>query len=124
MKVAIISIRSVKLNTTEPLLNDSDVDGGQSAASAITTTTEDTIITDPVFVQVFEAPEPDPLSDESFRVVVAQLMVETPGLLISLLTEAGGPEVSPILAYMMDKSTVDIPPPPPPPQLLPLIQVP
>ena len=51
-------------------------------------------------------------------------MVETPGLLISLLTEAGGPEVSPILAYMMDKSTVDIPPPPPPPQLLPLIQVP
>ena len=72
MKVATINTRSVNIHTTEPLLPDTDGDGGERAdASTTTTTTGDTTVTDPVSVQVFEAPAPDPLYDEAFRVVVA-----------------------------------------------------
>ena len=71
MKVATINIRSVKLHTPEPLPPATNSDGGERAAAATTTTTGDTTITDPVSVQVFEAPSPDPLIDEAFRVVVA-----------------------------------------------------
>ena len=73
--------------------------------------------------QVFEAPAPDPLNDESFRVVVAQTMAETPGRLISPLTEADGLLVGGVLAHVMDSSTVDMPPPPPLPRSLPLPQI-
>ena len=71
MKVATTNIRSVKLYTTEPPRPSTGGDGGERAAAATTTTTGDTTVTDPVSVQVFEAPAPDPLNDEAFRVVVA-----------------------------------------------------
>ena len=48
MKVATINIRSVKLHTPGPLCPDTDGDGGERAASATTTTTGDTTITDPI----------------------------------------------------------------------------
>ena len=63
-----IKIRSFKLHTPEPLLPDTDVDGSERAATATMTTTGDTIIIDPVYVQVFDVPAPDYLDDESFRV--------------------------------------------------------
>ena len=76
MKVATINIRIFK----EPLRPATDGDGGGRAAAATTTTTcaGDTTITDPVSVQVFEAPAPENLNDEAFRVVVAQPMAKTP----------------------------------------------
>ena len=70
MKIATINIRSVNTHTPEPLIPDTDVCGGERAAAATTTTTGDTTITYPVFAQFFEAPAPDPLDDEAFRVVV------------------------------------------------------
>ena len=76
------------------------------AASVTTTTTGDTTITDPVSVQVFEVPAPDPLNDEAFRVVVAQPMAKTPGQLLSPLIEAGGLVVGAVLSHVMDASTV------------------
>ena len=72
MKVATINIRSVKLHTLEPTHPSAGCDGGERASSVTTATTVDTTVTDPVSVQVFEAPAPDPLNDESFRVVAPQ----------------------------------------------------
>ena len=71
MKVATINTRSFKLHTPEPRLPSNGGDGGERATDDTTTTTGDIIITDPFSVQVFEAPAPDPLNDEAFRVVVA-----------------------------------------------------
>ena len=51
-----IKIRSVKLHTPEPLRPDTDGDGGDRTTDVTTTTTGYTTITDPVSVQVFEAP--------------------------------------------------------------------
>ena len=85
MKVATINIRSIKLHTPEPLRPATDVYGGESDTSATMNHTEDTNITDPVSDQFFEAPEPDSLNDESFRVMVAQPLAETPGRLLSPL---------------------------------------
>ena len=119
MKVATINTRSVKLHTPEPLRPSTGGDGGERSAAATTTTTEDTTITDPVSVQVFEAPAPDPLNDEVFRVMVAHRMAETPGHPLFPLTEAGGLVVGVVLAHVMDASTLDIPPSPPLPRLLP-----
>ena len=50
-------------------------------------------------------------------------MAETPGRLLSPLTEAGGSVVGGILAHVMDASTVEMPPTPPLPRLLPLPQI-
>ena len=75
--------------------------------------TGDTTVTDPVSVRFFEAPAPDPLNNETFRVVVAQPMSETPGRPLSPFTEAGGSVVGGALAHVMDASTLDMPPPPP-----------
>ena len=113
MKVATINIRSVNTHTTEPPCPYTGGDGGERDAAATTITTGDTIVTDPVSVQVFEAPPPEPLNDEAFRVVVAQPMSETPGRSLSPLSEAGGLLVGDVLSHVMDESTVDIPPPPP-----------
>ena len=123
MKVAAINIRSVKLHTPEPPRPSTSGDGGERDDAATTTTTGDTTVTDPVSVQVFEAPAPDPLDDEAFRVVVALPMAETPGWPLSPLTEACGLVVGGILAHVMDASTVEMPPPPPLPRLLPLPQI-
>ena len=92
------------------------------AAAATTTTTGDTTVTDPVYVQVSEEPAPDPLNDEAFRVVVAQPMPEMPVQSLSPLIESGGLVVRGILSHVMDASTVEMPPPPQLPRLLPLPQ--
>ena len=73
-KVDTINIRSVELHTVEPLCPDTNGGGGDRASATTTTTTGETTITDPVLIQFFEAPAPDPLDDEAFRVVVAQPM--------------------------------------------------
>ena len=88
MKVATINIRSVKIDTPEPLCNATDGGGGDRAAAATTTTTIDTTITYPVSIRFFEAPAPDPFNDEVFRVVFAQPMVEAPSRNLFPLTEA------------------------------------
>ena len=123
MKVATINIRSVKFHTPEPPRPSTGGDGEESAAAFTTNTTGDKTVTDPVSVQVFEAPERDSLNDESFRVVVAQPMSETPGRPLSPLTEAGGLVVGGVLAHVMDASTVEMPSPPTLPLLLPLPQI-
>ena len=123
MRVATINIRSVELHTPEPPSPSTGGDGGQRAADATTATTGDTTVTDPVSVHVFEAPPPDPLNDESFRVVVVHPITETPSRPLSPLTEAGGLVVGGILAHIMDASTVEMPQPPPLPRLLPLPQI-
>ena len=64
MNVATIKKRSVKLHTPEPLRPATGGDGGEWVSAATTTTTEDTTIRDPVSVQFFEAPAPDPFNDE------------------------------------------------------------
>ena len=74
MKVDTINIRSVKLHTPEPLCPATDGNGGERVDTDTRTTTGDTTITDPVSVQFFEAPAPDPLNDDAFKVVVAQPM--------------------------------------------------
>ena len=122
MKGATINIRSVKIHTPEPPRPATGGDGGDRAAAVTTTTNGDTTITDPVYVRFFEAPAPDPLNDESFRVVVAQTMAKTHGQPLSTLIEASGLVVGVLLSHVMDASTVEIPPPPPLPQLLPLPQ--
>ena len=71
MEVATINIRSVNIHTPEPIFPATGGDGGYRAAADTTTTTGDTIVTDSVSVQIFEAPVPDHLNDEAFRVVVA-----------------------------------------------------
>ena len=113
MKVANINISSVKLHTPEPLCPNTDSDGGQGAEFATMTTTVYITITDPVSVQVFKAPAPDPLNYEAFVVVVAQPMAETPGRLLSPLTEAVGSVMGGVLDHVMDVSTVETNPPPP-----------
>ena len=90
MKVATINTRSVNIHTTEPLIPDTDGDGGERADASTTSTTGDTTITYPVSIRVFEAPEPYPLKDEALRVVVAQPVSETTGWPLSPFIEAGG----------------------------------
>ena len=58
MKVTTTNIRSVNLHTPEPPHPSTGGDGGERAAATTMTTTEDTTVTDPVSVQVFEAPAP------------------------------------------------------------------
>ena len=112
MKVATTNIRSVKLYTTEPPRPSTGGDGGERDPAVTTTTTGNITVTDPVSVQVFEAPAPDPLNDEAFRVVVTQPMAKTPGHMLSPLTVANGSVVGGVLAHVMDASTVEMPPPP------------
>ena len=123
MKVATINILSVKIHTPETPLPYTGGDGGERAAASATTTTGDKTVTYSVSVQVFEAPVPDPLNDESFRVVVAQPMSETPGLPLSTFTDSGRLVVGFILAHVMDAYTVEMPPPPTLSLLLPLPQI-
>ena len=123
MKVATINIRSVKLHTLGPPRLSTGVGGGERAAASTMTTTGDTTIIDPVSIQVLDAPSPDPLNDESFRVVVAQPMAETPGRPLSPMTEDGGSVVGVVLSHVMDSSTVEMTPPPPLPRLVPLPQI-
>ena len=52
MKVATINIRTVKIHTQEPFLTTTYGDGEERDTYAITNTTGDTTITDPVSVQV------------------------------------------------------------------------
>ena len=113
MKVATINIRSVKLHTPEPPCPYTGGDGGERSSAATTTTTGNTTVTDPVYVKVFEAPVPDPLNDEAFRVVVAQPMEKTPVRMLSTFTDTSGSVVGDVLAYVMDASNVEMPPPPP-----------
>ena len=86
IKVATINTRSVKLHTLEPTRPSTGIGGGERAANATKTTTGDTTVTDPVYVQVFKEPAPDPLNDEALIVVVAHPMVKTPGQPLSPLT--------------------------------------
>ena len=111
MKVANINIRSVKLHTPETPRPTTGGDGGERAAATTTNITVDTTITALVSIKVFEAPAPDPLNDEAFRVVVTQSMAETPGRPLSPLTEASGSVVEEVLDHVMDASTVEMPPP-------------
>ena len=113
MKVAKINIGSVNLHTPEPPRPYTGGDDGERAADSTTTTIGYKTVTDAVSVQFLEAPAPDHLHGEAFRVVVAQPMAKTTGRLISPLTEAGGSAVGDVLAHGMNASTVDIPPPPP-----------
>ena len=113
MEVATINIRSVKIHTTEPPLTSAGGDGGGRAAATTATTTEYITVKYPVSVQVLEAPEPDPLNDEVFRVVVEQPITETPGRPIYPLAEAGGSVVGGVSAHVMDTSTMKTHPPPP-----------
>ena len=86
MKVATISICSANIHTPEPPRPSNGVDCGEKDDDSNTAATGDTTVTDPVSVQVFEAPAPNPLNDEVFRVVVAQPMAETPGRPLSTFT--------------------------------------
>ena len=122
MKMATIKIGSVKLHTPEPPFTDTSGYGGEKAADSNTTDNRETTLTDPVFVQVFETPAPDPLDDEAFRVVVAQTMYVTTGWPLSELAEAGGSVVGTVSSHVMDAYTVDMPPPPEIPRLLPFHQ--
>ena len=63
MKVSTINITSVNLHTPEHLCPVTDGDGGYRAAEDTKNSTGDITITDPVLVQDFEAPAPDPLND-------------------------------------------------------------
>ena len=111
MKAATINIRSVKLHTPEPPCPFNGGDGVKRDAAASTNTNGDTTVAYTVSVQFFEAPAPDPLNYEAFRVVVAQPMVKMTGRPISSLAEAGGSVVGVFLAHVMDASTVEMPPP-------------
>ena len=111
MKVATINIWSVKLHTTEPPRPYTGGDGGDRSDSVTTTTNGDTTVTDLVPVQVFEAPAPYPLNDDSFRAVVAQPMAKTPSRPLSPLTESGGLVLGGVLAHAIDSYTLYIPPP-------------
>ena len=113
MKVATINIRSFKIHNPEPPCSSTGGDGGGRAAYVATTYTGYTTVTDPVSVQVFEAPALDPLNDEAFILVVAQPMVKTPVRPLFPLTEASGLVVGGVLAHVMDAYTVEMTPPPP-----------
>ena len=123
MKVSTINIRSFKLHNTEPPRPSTSVYCAERAAAVTTTTTGDTTVTDPVSVQFFEVPSPDPLNDEAFRLVVAQPIAETSGRPLSTLIEAGGLVVGYALSRVVDSSTVEMPTHPPLPQLLPLSHI-
>ena len=110
-------------STPEPPRPSTGGDGGERADAATTTTTGDKTVTDPVSVQFYEEPAPDPLNDEAFRVVFAHTMSETTVRPLSPLTEDGGSVVGEVLAHVVDESTVDITPPPPLPRLLPLPRI-
>ena len=56
--MATINIQSVKLHTLEPYRPYTGDDGGERAAAATMTNNGDTTVTDPVSVQVLEAPAP------------------------------------------------------------------
>ena len=133
MKVATIDIRSVKLHTPEPILPDTDGDGGERAAAATLTTTGDTTITYPVSIQPFKAPAQEHLNDEALIVVVVQPISKMPVRPLSPLTEDGetawplypltedgGSVVGDVLAHVMDAPTLDMLPPPPVPRLIPV----
>ena len=79
-----------------------------------------TTITYPVSIQDFDYPAPDPLNDESFRVVIAQPMDETPVQKLSPLTEAYGSVLGEVISHAMDSYTVDMHPPHPIPRFLPV----
>ena len=113
VKVSTINIGSVKFYTPEPLCPDTDGDGEDRAAATTMTTTGDTNIIDPVSIRVFEATVPDPLNDEALRVVVAQSMEKTPGRTLYTMAETGGSMVGPVIAHVIDASTIEMPPPPP-----------
>ena len=104
-----INIRSVKLHTMERPHTTTDGGGGERAAASTTSTTEDTTITYPVSIPVFEAPASDYLNDEAFRGVVAQPMDKMPVRPLSILTDDGGLVVRDVLAHLMDESTVYMP---------------
>ena len=106
--MAISNIRSVKIHNTYLLHPATDVDGGEWDADFTATTTGDTTITYAVSILVFDAPGPDPLNNEAFRVVVAHRMAETPVCLLSSLTYDVGSVVGAVLAHMMDASTMDM----------------
>ena len=78
MKVDTIRIKSVKIHTPEPISPDTDGYGGEMADATTTTTTVYTTITDPVSIQVFGSPAPEPFNYEAFRVVVVQPIDKTP----------------------------------------------
>ena len=120
MKLATINIRSVELHTPEPPRPSTGGGFGERAAATTTTTTGDTTVTNPVSVQVFEAPAPEPLNDEAFIAVVAQPMPKKSGHPLSSLIEAGGLVVVGVLDHVMDASTVEMPSTSPLPRLLPL----
>ena len=120
MKVDTINIRSVNNHTPEPPCPTTGGDGEERDDAATTTTFVDTTVTDPVSVQLFEAPATDPLDDEVFRVVVAQPMDDMPRRQLSTLTEAGGLVVGAVLAHVIYASIAEMPPPPPLPWLIPL----
>ena len=63
--MATINIRSVKIQTLEPLRPATGGDGGERSAASTTTTTGDTAVTYTVSVQVFEVPALDPLNYET-----------------------------------------------------------
>ena len=109
MKVATINISSVKIHTPEHIRPDTDRDGGQRDSASNTTNTGDTTITYLVSIRVFEAPAPETLNDEAFRVVVAQPMDETTVRPIYPLTEAGGSVAEAALAHVIDEYTIEIP---------------
>ena len=116
MKVATINIRSVKIHTPETLGTATDGYGGQKTAYSTTTTTGDTIITDPVSIRIFEVLELDPLNHEAFIEVVAHPKSKTPKRPLSPLSQAGGSLAGAVLSHMMDVSTVEMPRSPPLPR--------
>ena len=133
MKVATIDIRSVKLHTPEPILPDTDGDGGERAAAATLTTTGDTTITYPVSIQPFKAPAQEHLNDEALIVVVVQPIAKMPvrplypltedgetAWPLYPLTEDGGSVVGDVLVHAVDAYTVEMTPPPPLPKFLPV----
>ena len=110
MKVATINIRSVKIHTPESLPPPTDGDVEERAAAETTTTTIDTNITNSVSILVVEAPGPYPLYNETFRVVVAHPVAETPVRILYPSTETNGTVVGAVIYHVMDASTVEMPP--------------
>ena len=122
VKLVTINLRSVNIHTMEPLCPATNDNGGQRSDDVTTTTTKDTIITDPVSIRVFKAPAPDPLNYKALKVVVSQPIYETPIRLFSPLKKDDRSVIGAVIAHVMDASTVEMPPHPPLPQFLPLLQ--
>ena len=105
-----INIRIVKLRTLRNLLDLLlVVMVGRGLLLPITNNSGDTTGTYPVYVRVLEAPAPDHLVNEAFRLAIAHPMDEMLGRALSPLTEAGGLVVGAVLAHVMDESTVEMP---------------